>query len=63
MHQEIKPRDMSLPDRVAVLERGLEKERNRRKLLKALVFDMMEHEKMRFTEKGKEMLSELELDD
>ena len=30
--QKLKPEDMSLPDRVGVLERGIAKERNRRKL-------------------------------
>jgi hypothetical protein len=58
--QELKPRDMSLPDRVAIIERGLERERNKRKILLDLMLEMMEKKGLRFTEKGKELLLELE---
>lgn len=58
--QELKPRDMSLPDRVEVLERGIMRERNKRKLLQELVFEMIELQSMNFTAKGKQALLELE---
>ena len=41
--QEVKPRDMSLPDRVAVLERGLDRERNQRKIQFGLVMEMADY--------------------
>jgi hypothetical protein len=53
-------RDMSLPERVAVLERRLEKSENKRKILMGLLLEMMQRQNMIFTEKGKEALLELE---
>lgn len=58
--QEQRPRDMSLPDKVAVLERSLERERNKRKILMGLVLEMIDHQHMHLTEKGKDALLELE---
>ena len=40
--QRAKPLDMSLPDRIAVLERGLEKERNKRRFQNQLIREMSE---------------------
>jgi hypothetical protein len=62
MQRELPARDMSLPDRVAVLERSLDRERNKRKLLKEIVFEMIELKSLRFTPKGREALLELNED-
>lgn len=51
---------MSLPNRVEVLERSMLKEQNKRKLLKELVFEMMDRQHMRLTDKGKQALLEIE---
>jgi hypothetical protein len=58
--QELKPRDMSLPERVGTLERRLEKSENKRKILLGLVLEMIEHQHMHLTAKGKEALMELD---
>lgn len=58
--QEQRPRDMSLPDRVSVLERSLDRERNKRKILMSLFLEMIDRQHMHFTDKGKEALLELE---
>lgn len=61
--QELRPRDMSLPERVAILERSLERERNKRKILQELVFEIMDKQplvRMKLTDEGKDALAELE---
>jgi hypothetical protein len=51
---------MSLPDRVSVLERSLDKERNKRKILMELVLEMIDRQHLKLTEKGQSALLELE---
>ena len=54
---------MSLPERVAILERSLERERNKRKILQELVFEIMDKQplvRMKLTDEGKDALAELE---
>lgn len=40
--QRVKPTDMSLPDRIAVLERSIDKERNKRRFQNQLIREMSE---------------------
>lgn len=58
--QELKPRDMSLPDRVEVLERGLQRERNKRKILMGLMLEIMDKKNLKLTEIGHQAIEELE---
>lgn len=60
--QEVKPEDMSIPDRVAVLERGLDRERNQRKIQFGLVMEIgdyleivMDFLDSQYTRKGKHL--------
>lgn len=51
---------MSLPDRVEVLERGLQRERNKRKILMGLVLEIMDKKNLKLTEIGHQAIEELE---